>query len=109
MKLDVDEFIRRFLLHILPKGFFKVRYYGIFSSRYRKENISTAKRLLDLQQQAHRQEAIEDGIRVWEKQNTVWDEILNKMKNYQKPNCPLCKKGRLKFAGIVPFDKIVPG
>ncbi len=109
MKLDVDEFIRRFLLHILPKGFFKVRYYGIFSSRYRKENISTAKRLLDLQQQAHWQEAIEDGIRVWEKQNTVWDEILNKMKNYQKPNCPLCKKGRLKFAGIVPFDKIVPG
>ena len=31
MKLDVGEFIRRFLLHVLPKGFFKVRYYGIFS------------------------------------------------------------------------------
>ncbi|MCF8360840.1 MAG: transposase [Prolixibacteraceae bacterium] len=37
MKLDIDEFIRRFLLHVLPKGFFKVRYYGIFSSRYRKK------------------------------------------------------------------------
>ena len=47
MKLDVDEFIRRFLLHVLPKGFFKVRYYGIFSSRYRKQNIETAKQLLE--------------------------------------------------------------
>ena len=33
MKLDIGEFIRRFLLHVLPKGFFKVRYYGIFSSQ----------------------------------------------------------------------------
>ena len=109
MKLDVDEFIRRFLLHVLPTGFFKVRYYGIFSSRYRKENIAVAKILLDQQHETHRQEAIEDGDRVWEKQNTVWDEILNMMKNYQKPNCPLCKKGRLRFAGLVPDDKMAPG
>jgi hypothetical protein len=34
--LQVDEFIRRFLQHVLPKGFVKVRYYGIFSSGNRK-------------------------------------------------------------------------
>jgi len=39
MRLEVDEFIRRFLLHVLPSGFFKVRYYGIFSSRYRKKTL----------------------------------------------------------------------
>jgi hypothetical protein len=39
MQLETDEFIRRFLLHALPDGFFKVRYYGIFSSRNRKQNI----------------------------------------------------------------------
>lgn len=102
MRLDVDEFIRRFLLHVLPSGFFKVRYYGIFSSRYRKENLSTAKRLLEKQQDIHCQETIEDGLPVFAKQDTVWDEILNSIQSYQKPNCPKCKKGRLRFAGIAP-------
>ena len=37
---------RRILLHVLPKGFFKVRCYGIFSSCYRKQNIETPKQLL---------------------------------------------------------------
>ncbi|MGQ1786424.1 IS91 family transposase [Saccharicrinis sp. GN24d3] len=44
MRLDIDEFIRRFLLHVLPKGFFKVRSYGIFANRYRRQNIETAKK-----------------------------------------------------------------
>ena len=94
--------IRRFLLHVLPKDFFKVRYYGIFSSRYRKENLPLANKLLDRQQDIFRQEAIEDGYAVFEKQDTVWDEILKKIQDYQKPNCPKCKTGRLRFAGIAP-------
>jgi hypothetical protein len=36
MKLDGSEFIRRFLLHVLPKGFCKIRYFGIFAFRTRK-------------------------------------------------------------------------
>lgn len=36
MSLSTDEFIRRFLQHVLPKGFVKVRYYGLFSPAYRK-------------------------------------------------------------------------
>jgi hypothetical protein len=102
MRLGVDEFIRRFLLHVLPAGFFKVRYYGIFSSRYRKENISLAKRHLDQQQDIRRQEAIEDACPVFEKKDTVWNEILKRIQDYQKPNCPKCKKGRLRYAGIAP-------
>jgi hypothetical protein len=102
MRLDVDEFIRRFLLHVLPTGFFKVRYYGIFSSRYRKENLQTAKKRLREQQDIHRQEAIEDGCPAFEKQDTVWNEILKRIQDHQKPNCPKCKKGRLRFAGIAP-------
>jgi hypothetical protein len=75
MKLEVDEFIRRFLLHLLPKGFFKVRYYGIFSSRYRKENIETARELLAAETANADEEALEDGLRLLQKQDTVWDEI----------------------------------
>lgn len=102
MRLEIDEFLRRFLLHVLPRGFFKVRYYGIFSSRYRKNNISTAKKLLKEQQDLQHQEAIEDGRLVFDKQDTVWNEILQKIQGYQKPNCPQCKKGHLRFAGIAP-------
>jgi hypothetical protein len=101
MKLNTGEFIRRFLLHVLPKGFFKVRHYGIFSSRYRKQNIETAKQLLTQETQNKQDEALEDGRQVWEKQDTVWNEILGLIKSYRQPNCPACKKGRLRFAGLV--------
>ena len=109
MKLDIDEFIRRFLLHVLPKGFFKVRYYGIFSSRYRKENIQTARGLLAEEAETKKEEALEDGARVLEKQDTVWNEILKLIKNHRQPNCPACKKGRLHFAGTVKDVPWEPG
>lgn len=109
MKLDTDEFIRRFLLHVLPKGFFKVRYYGLFSARYRKENIETARHLLAQEAEEKKEEAMEDGDRVWEKQDTVWNQILEMIRNYRQPNCPQCKKGRLHFAGIVHQLPLVPG
>lgn len=105
MKLDSDEFIRRFLLHVLPKGFFKVRYYGIFSSRYRKQNIETAKLLLEQEAGARKEESLEDGLRFLEKQDTVWDEILGLIKNHRQPNCPVCKRGRLRYAGM---EKDIP-
>jgi len=109
MRLDVDEFIGRFLLHVLPKGFFKVRYYGIFSSRYRKENIETARGLLEQETENNKEEAREDGDRTWEKQDTVWNEILELIKNHRQPNCPACKKGRLHFAGTVKDVPWEPG
>jgi hypothetical protein len=48
-----------------------------------------------------KEEAFEDGRQVWEKQDTIWDEILGCIHNYRQPNCPKCKKGWLHFAGIV--------
>jgi hypothetical protein len=109
MKLDIDEFIRRFLLHVLPKGFFKVRYYGILSSRYRKQNIETAKKLLEQETETQKEEALEDGSRVLEKQDTAWNEILECIQNFRQPNCPACKKGRLRFAGLVKDVPWEPG
>jgi len=100
MKLDIDEFIRRYLLHVLPHGFFKVRYYGIFSSRFRKQNIETSRVLLSQESELRDDQALEDGGLVWVKQDSAWNEILGKIQSYKMPNCPLCKKGRLLFAGI---------
>jgi hypothetical protein len=46
MTLDADEFIRRFLLHVLPKGFHRIRHYGLFATGQRAENIERARSLL---------------------------------------------------------------
>lgn len=99
MKLELDEFIRRFLLHALPKGFFRVRYFGIFSSRYKKENIDLAKKLLEQENINGQEEDMQDKGFAFKRQDTVWNEIMQMIKTYKKPNCPVCKKGKMRFAG----------
>jgi Putative transposase len=46
MTLSPDEFIRRFLLHVLPKGFHRIRHYGLLASASRKANVARARELL---------------------------------------------------------------
>jgi len=46
MTLATDEFIRRFLLHVLPRGFHRIRHYGLLSSSARKDSLALARRLL---------------------------------------------------------------
>jgi len=46
MTLAADEFIRRFLLHVLPKGFHRIRHYGLLASGARKANLARARKLL---------------------------------------------------------------
>ena len=46
MMLSADEFIRRFLLHVLPKGFHRIRHYGLLASAGCKANIARAKELM---------------------------------------------------------------
>ena len=46
MTLAADEFIRRFLLHVLPKGFHRIRHYGLLASAGCKANIARAKELI---------------------------------------------------------------
>lgn len=48
MWLQPHEFIRRFLLHVLPKGFHRIRHYGLFASTNRAECIATARALLNI-------------------------------------------------------------
>src|SRR5262249_12310234 len=46
MTLGIGEFIRRFLTHVLPKGFHRIRHYGLFANGNRANNIALACRLL---------------------------------------------------------------
>jgi len=46
MTLDSDEFIRRFLIHVLPKGFHRIRHYGLLANTVRNNNLAQARELL---------------------------------------------------------------
>lgn len=46
MTLSATEFIRRFLLHVLPPGFHRIRYYGVLGNRHRKEKLARCRQLL---------------------------------------------------------------
>jgi len=51
MTLIVDEFIRRFLLHVLPRGLHRIRYYGFFANALRARNLIRAQALLGAESQ----------------------------------------------------------
>jgi hypothetical protein len=46
MTLEVAEFIRRFLLHVLPKGFHRIRHYGLLAGTAKSEAIAKAREML---------------------------------------------------------------
>jgi hypothetical protein len=48
MTLDAHEFIRRFLIHVLPKGFHRIRHYGLLASAVKADNLALARQLLDV-------------------------------------------------------------
>ena len=47
MTLDGSEFLHRFLLHVLPSGFVRIRHYGLLSNRLRQERVATCRALLN--------------------------------------------------------------
>ncbi|MCI0719827.1 MAG: IS91 family transposase [Acidobacteria bacterium] len=52
MSLSADEFIRRFLLHVLPEGFQRIRYYGFLGNRHRQKKLERCRQLLEMDDQA---------------------------------------------------------
>jgi hypothetical protein len=48
MTLEAHEFIRRFLIHVLPKGFHRIRHYGLLASGVKADNLALARKLLDV-------------------------------------------------------------
>jgi hypothetical protein len=80
MTLGATEFIRRFLLHILPKGFVRIRHYGFLANRTRKQNLAVCRELLGAQ--APTKSAQPDGTHIEERSQP---SIL----------CPVCRLGTM--------------
>lgn len=83
--LEVFEFIRRFLLHVLPKGYFKIRYYGILASRNRQK-LWTAQEILGV--------AGPDQEQPQESEKN-FEEWFFELTGIVAGICPYCKNGRL--------------
>ena len=83
MTLDADEFIRRFLLHVLPKGFFKIRYFGFLAHTNKKEQIPLIRKLID--PDATLPEKIKESI----------SEMMLRLTGIDISCCPKCKKGKM--------------
>lgn len=84
MTLPVQEFIRRFMQHVLPCGFYKIRYYGIFAATNAISKLGLAFTLLDHEQHIPSFEGL-----------TAF-EVYQKITGTDLWLCPKCKKGRLR-------------
>ena len=89
MRLEVDEFIRRFLLHVLPKGFVRIRHYGLLANRHRKEKIARCRTLLA----ADPPEALEPRSVA---------EKLHHLTGVDLFRCPACSEGRMISIAEIP-------
>lgn len=83
MSLTAHEFIRRFLLHVLPPGFCKIRYYGILSSRNRNTVLQKCKNAMAIKEAKSKFEGL------------MWNEVLKIVTGFDVLMCPHCKKGKM--------------
>jgi hypothetical protein len=84
MALDASEFIRRFLLHILPQRFVKIRHYGLLSNRNRRTLLKKCKILLGQPSSAKETSKTEE-----------WKELLLRITGKDVSVCPCCNTGRM--------------
>jgi hypothetical protein len=84
--LTGEEFLRRFCLHILPRGFVKIRHYGIYSSRFRSTILKDNGKMII--------KPVETDI-----------ERINRLIGIDICRCPRCKKGLLVYVNVVPRSR----
>ena len=77
------EFIRRFLLHSLPRGFVRIRHYGFLANRSRSKNLSAIRRLMGVSDPP-------------EKHFASVEEMMHKLTGIDINLCPSCHKGRMQ-------------
>ena len=82
MTLRADEFIRRFLLHVLPRGFMRIRYYGVLGNRCRTPRLVACRRLL-----------AQPAPPVLPRESAA--TMMQRLRGIDIARCPQCHQGRL--------------
>jgi hypothetical protein len=89
------EFIRRFLLHSLPKGFVRIRHYGYLANRNRSANLNTIRHLMGLSPPPAKEMA-------------SLEEMMQKLTGIDITICPCCSDGRMQFFAQIPKYRARP-
>ena len=92
MTLEADEFIRRFLLHVLPDGLQRIRHYGFLGNRHRRLKLALCRQLLGIL-------AVASLTSVRPSDYRDHYESLTGQSLY---NCPVCGRGRMVRIAILP-------
>lgn len=98
MTLDAVLFIRRFLFHILPKGFIRIRHYGFLGSPTKKEALALCRELLGENCPDQDSEPIPE----------TWQEFMRYLTGEDPTLCSICKKGHLIVYEVVAPQKGPP-
>ena len=94
MTLDAHEFIRRFLLHVLPKGLIKIRYFGFLSHTNKKQEIPLIWKLIDPE------------ATLPEKMKETICEMMLRLTGIDITCCPKCMKGKMIKIKKLPKDDL---
>lgn len=84
MTIEADEFIRRFLLHVLPDGFMRIRHFGFLANRSKKKNLGRCRELLGLSPELP------------QPSKKTTHELMLELAGIDVTKCPFCKKGTMK-------------
>lgn len=89
MTLSAEEFIRRFLLHVLPTGLMRIRYFGFIANRCKRENLSVLGLLIGMVNPNHSREKI------------TGEELIWLFMGIDVRQCPVCKEGTMVRIGSI--------
>lgn len=91
MTIDAGEFIRRFLLHVLPDSFMRIRHYGFLANRSKKRDLPRCRELLGLCPKPP------------EVPLETTQEKMVRLTGVDLAECPCCKQGRMRHAAELPM------
>jgi hypothetical protein len=89
MTLGAGEFIRRFLLHVLPFRFMKIRYYGFLANFCKRKAVLLIRRLIG------------KAVRIWHIGKETTREKMLRLTGKDILLCPYCKQGRMIYQGAL--------
>jgi hypothetical protein len=94
MTLDAVEFIRRFLMHVVPAGFVRIRHFGFLANRNRKAKLAACLRCFNRTPPARSPQP--------NPTQPPWVRIIMQLTGRDPTRCPLCATGRLFAVGLIP-------
>ncbi len=89
--LEAGEFIRRFLLHVLPDGFMKIRHFGFLANRRKKDNVQRCRELLG------------DNTPAPERAKKPAAELMLELTGKDITRCPCCRQGSMTIIMEMPY------